>query len=327
MTAKISNSDPDPWFILRSNNGSISALKFCKLNGDEVLLSGSQNGRVSIWDLKTRRVKHELEVSNGHGILYVDCVKLNGETCIISHDRGGSIKLFSTDDIAPNIQPIKSMKCHPFGFCPVQLLEEDETCWLGYPSSSDSQVTIVELSLQDNDNQPCFHLKPTTKLGMVMNFRLFGDKVMRYAICGYEDGSIIVWDVNMCHVVDVKQVHNQPVMCIDVDWFNRKIISGSVDNILCVSKINQEMMMEESEKYEWCTTGFACVCVRSDGKLVCCGGWDGRIRLFAWKNMKRLAILKYHEESINAVSFSSDDIIAAGSKDGRITLWEVYRKI
>jgi len=40
-------------------------------------------------------------------------------------------------------------------------------------------------------------------------------------------------------VVDVKQVHNQPVMCIDVDWFNRKIISGSVDNILCVSKINQ----------------------------------------------------------------------------------------
>lgn len=37
-----------------------------------------------------------------------------------------------------------------------------------------------------------------------------------------------------------------------------------------------------------------------------------------------MAILKYHAEAINCLDFSKDNILACGSKDGKISLWDVY---
>jgi WD40 repeat protein len=101
--------------------------------------------------------------------------------------------------------------------------------------------------------------------------------------------------------------------------------------------------------------------VRSDGRLFVTGGWDSRIRIYSARTLKEVAVLKWHKEGIYAVDFaqvletgdlrSEDEIgrmamtketglgrlqkqreetmqckhwVAAGAKDGKISLWEVF---
>ncbi|KAF3401320.1 ASTRA-associated protein 1 [Talaromyces pinophilus] len=106
------------------------------------------------------------------------------------------------------------------------------------------------------------------------------------------------------------------------------------------------------------------LCVRGDQKLFATAGWDARIRVYSCKTMKELAVLKWHNEGCYAVAFADilsststeysstqdgDDSavqtqaspleivrlqrnqkaqqthwLAAGSKDGRISLWDIY---
>ena len=111
-------------------------------------------------------------------------------------------------------------------------------------------------------------------------------------------------------------------------------------------------------------TGQQSLVIRSDGKILATSGWDGRIRIYSTKNLKELAVLKWHKDGCYAVDFAivgvaedavtarTDDVdmqgssgaagtgmtvsaarekremarhwVGAGGKDGKVTLWEVY---
>jgi WD40 repeat protein len=104
--------------------------------------------------------------------------------------------------------------------------------------------------------------------------------------------------------------------------------------------------------------------VRNDGKIFSTAGWDGRVRVYGTKGMKELAVLKWHKEGCYAVAFADVELardrkegeggeggegkelvgrmgtmtvkeerdrraktthwLAAGSKDGKISLWDIY---
>lgn len=95
--------------------------------------------------------------------------------------------------------------------------------------------------------------------------------------------------------------------------------------------------------------------VRSDGRLIVTGGWDARIRIYSSRTLKEVAVLKWHKEGVYAVAFadiltpqdvaSQDAVVdrrakgrgqeredetkmkhwvAAGAKDGKVSLWEVF---
>ncbi|CZR63399.1 related to ASTRA-associated protein 1 [Phialocephala subalpina] len=98
--------------------------------------------------------------------------------------------------------------------------------------------------------------------------------------------------------------------------------------------------------------------MRNDGKIFATAGWDSRVRVYGSKAMKELAVLKWHKEGCYAVSFadvveeakegdeSGKELvkrttaltvkeerlskaktahwIAVGSKDGKVSLWDIY---
>ncbi|XP_078010591.1 guanine nucleotide-binding protein subunit beta-like protein 1 isoform X6 [Phascolarctos cinereus] len=75
--------------------------------------------------------------------------------------------------------------------------------------------------------------------------------------------------------------------------------------------------------------GIADVAIRPDGKILATAGWDHRIRLFGWKQLKPLAVLDYHSAAVHCVAFSDpgrpgEQLLAGGSKDQRISIWSVY---
>lgn len=98
--------------------------------------------------------------------------------------------------------------------------------------------------------------------------------------------------------------------------------------------------------------------MRNDGKIFATAGWDSRVRVYGSKAMKELAVLKWHKEGCYAISFAdlADEVkegddggkelvkrvttmtvreerlfkaktahwIAVGSKDGKVSLWDIY---
>lgn len=75
--------------------------------------------------------------------------------------------------------------------------------------------------------------------------------------------------------------------------------------------------------------GISDITIRPDKKILATAGWDHRIRIFGWKKLKPLAVLDYHTATVHCVSFSdhknpSERLLAAGSKDQRISIWSIY---
>jgi WD40 repeat protein len=101
--------------------------------------------------------------------------------------------------------------------------------------------------------------------------------------------------------------------------------------------------------------------IRNDGKVFATAGWDSRVRVYSGKTMKELAVLKWHKDGCYTVAFgevspltsehshSQDSTqeeapqrsiatvhqqrsqkiqqthwLVAGSKDGKISLWDIY---
>lgn len=98
--------------------------------------------------------------------------------------------------------------------------------------------------------------------------------------------------------------------------------------------------------------------IRSDGRIFATAGWDANVRVYSCKTLKELAVLQHHKVGCYTVAFAhisedpkdpspstslaslgrdgmsvkerrihqakSGHWIAAGAKDGRISLWDVY---
>ena len=113
-------------------------------------------------------------------------------------------------------------------------------------------------------------------------------------------------------------------MCMDYCVNQNKGISGSVNSTLKSWTIDDQSQITVLKDIEVINDGFNCIKVRPDDKLFVTGGWDSRARVFSMKKLSPLAVLTYHRESVQCVNFSSQNILAVGSKDGGISMWNIY---
>lgn len=179
-------------------------------------------------------------------------------------------------------------------------------------------------------------------LGMCMSSKLWlpsanSDGQSPLALLGYENGDIIAWDIAMMQ----PRIHTRcnllksPVMGLDMSSDGRRIFVAGVEPKARVCKLQSSGRVVQRgpplpvncEASEHAKDGVGQLALRPDGRLFATAGWDYRIRLFSAKGptFKPLAILRYHDASINALDFSPDStLLAAGSKDYKISIWSLY---
>ena len=161
--------------------------------------------------------------------------------------------------------------------------------------------------------------------GTVMAIRSAHPDVTKLLI-GYEDGSVACWDTGQNKMVDCVKLHEDSIMCLGYSPFLTKCFSGSVNEKLCSWKLSEDReRFDDQREITVKGSGFNDILVREDGKLVVFAGWDGKVRMFGAKHLKPLAVLDYHKESVHCLDFSGDNILACGSKDQHISLWDIYR--
>jgi WD40 repeat protein len=74
--------------------------------------------------------------------------------------------------------------------------------------------------------------------------------------------------------------------------------------------------------------GVSAVAIRADDKIVACGCWDGKVRVFEYKAKSKgrlLAVLKYHEDVVTDVAFAPDgSVLVSAARDGLVCLWPIF---
>lgn len=157
--------------------------------------------------------------------------------------------------------------------------------------------------------------------------------------------------------------HSQPVLSIDVSPSHDCFFSSSADALLIKHPIPTHASTDKSggdlplKTVNTKHSGQQGLRIRGDNRIFATAGWDSRVRVYSGKTMKELAVLKWHKDGCYAIAFGkvgqvSDPIssgkaedqsfslatvqnqrdrkvqqthwLAVGSKDGKISLWDIY---
>uniref|UniRef100_H2MK85 Guanine nucleotide binding protein (G protein), beta polypeptide 1-like n=1 Tax=Oryzias latipes TaxID=8090 RepID=H2MK85_ORYLA len=292
---------PSPIYCLRGAGAPLNTLHFCCRGTDTPLLfSGSAKGMIHMWNLNSRRPEKSFEAHGGSSILWVRT--LQSKDALISQGR--------------------DMQC--------SLIETDQTkSLLAFATQQSEEIKIVEIP---SKTTVCT-LVPEAKLGMVMCLKLWqpDSGPGPLLLAGYEDGSLLLWDVTQRSKLSQVKAHPEPVMCLTFDPQRLRGISGSAETKLSSWILDSQNNIQLQECVKLVNPGVSQLCIRADGKLLASAGWDHRVRIFGWKKLRPLAVLQYHSDMVLSVAFSDhldprQRLLAAGSKDQRISLWSIYNE-
>ncbi|KAJ8285990.1 hypothetical protein GJAV_G00033230 [Gymnothorax javanicus] len=315
---------PPPKFILRGLGAPINTLHFrCQDLGPPLLFSGSGKGAIHVWNLNTRRSEKVLEGHGGSSVIWLETPS--------SHDtlisQGRDMRVCTWDLSEGRSCVMDSFRTESVGFCQCSLLHRPGVSLLACPGAESEEVKLVDLS---SNAQVC-SLKPDCKRGMLMCVKLWqpdsGEGPLLLA--GYEDGWLSLWDVSLRRPLSGLALDPQPVMCLDFDPSGLRGVSGSSEKALVSWTLDGQQSLQLQDSIQVVNPGFSQLRIRGDRKILASAGWDHRVRLFGWKRLKPLAVLQQHTDVVLCVAFSDhldarQRVMAAGSKDQRISVWSVY---
>ncbi|XP_042344054.1 guanine nucleotide-binding protein subunit beta-like protein 1 [Plectropomus leopardus] len=323
----MSRPAPSPIYTLRGADGPLNTLHFsCHGEDTPLLFSGSGKGVIHMWNLNTRRAEKIVEGHSGSSVIWVNT--LQGSKTLISQGRDMQVRLWDLSEGRSEV--MDTVWTGSVGFCQCSMLETSPgTRLLAFAGEQTEEIKIIELP---NKTLVCT-LVPDTKLGMVMCIKLWqpDSGPGPLLLAGYEDGSLLLWDVTQRSQLSQAKAHPEPVMCLTFDTERLRGVSGSSEKKLSAWKLDRQNNLQLQEGVTLVNPGVSQLCIRGDGKLLASAGWDHRVRVFGWKKLRPLAVLQYHSDMVLSVAFSDHQdlrqrLLAAGSKDQRISLWSVYNE-
>ncbi|XP_068594826.1 guanine nucleotide-binding protein subunit beta-like protein 1 [Brachionichthys hirsutus] len=323
----MSRPSPAPTYTLRGASAPLNTLHFSCHGGDTPLLfSGSAKGAIHIWNLNTRRTQKIVEGHAGSSIIWVST--LHAEDALITQGRDMQVCLWDLSEGRSEL--MDSVWTGSVGFCQSSVLKSSPGhSLLAFAGEQTEEVKIMELP----SKTPVCTLVPDAKLGMVMCVKLWqpDSGPGPLLLAGYEDGSLLLWDVTQRSKLSQIKAHSEPVMCLTFDPKHLRGVSGSSDKTLSSWMLDGQNSLQLQDSVMLVNPGVSQLCIRGDSKILASAGWDHRVRVFGWKKLRPLAVLQYHTDMVQTVAFSDHQdprqrLLAAGSKDQRISLWSIYNK-
>lgn len=302
---------PDPIYTLKGKMGPIHCLLYTPFSNKELLYASTQTGSVHIWNLQSFREEKTVSVSSETclAIKYLN-------NCFVSQEKGGDIKIWAEDWTLKKI-----IKSEYIGFCKIDI---GIGCILCPESNS-----VINIMTCDGDVIGTLLNTLQVKTGEIMTVKYITMIDNEYVIVTYESGILALFQINVGKISEIAITKDCP-MAMDFDGITTGVLGTSGDTIIQFKTDNLKLI--KTKEVSITNPGVSCICIRPDRKLFAAGCWDGRIRFFSMKNFKLLAVLDQHKESILDVCFvsvrsdSSEWLLAAAGKDGRITLWDLFNK-
>ncbi|XP_017885856.1 guanine nucleotide-binding protein subunit beta-like protein 1 [Ceratina calcarata] len=306
---------PDPKYIFRGNMSCVHCVLFSINPNAEHLYAGTIKGNVHIWNLNTNRELCQIP-SGKESCLSLLCMN---NDLFVQH-KCGLIKAYKNTGSQWILN--KSIDTNFYHYCRFQSLSEHEVL----VPLEESTVGILStntfnigLKLKCSGNED---------LGEAMVIKPLRNE--RLVLVGYERGTVILWDIRQSRVLSSLKLESCP-MALDFDNNVMKGVIGSPsDNIQTFSLSDNSLFV--NNKIPLTNPGISVITIRPDAKIMAAGGWDSRVRIFSWKNLKPLAVLDQHRETVQDICFSlartrtydNKYLMATAAKDGYVALWDIY---
>lgn len=155
---------PDPAFTLRGSGSPITCLKFTD-QADQKLYSGSQEGTIHIWDMKTHRPLETLAAHPGQSVLWIEFI--SGDE-MVTLGRNGIANIWKAAEASWTITG--NIQTSVMGFCPGALLKQDNL--LALPGEETSAVDLYDIKTREKVGH---FLDSGSKYGMTMSIKSISD--------------------------------------------------------------------------------------------------------------------------------------------------------
>ena len=304
---------PDAAYVLREER-SVHSLLFLR----DKLLAGTEDGKISEWNLTTFR-KEETVLNAGTSACMT--LKLLSNT-LVTQERKGHINLWTPQESSWSIS--KFVHLDYYGFSRIDVAE-DQGGIVACPKKN-SEVEIYSLKSHSKILSFEKDKDDNVTLGEVMALKVIHIRQEPYLLATYESGDVHLWDFRKQRAVSHLKYLNCPT-AIDFSESTMTGVCGGVSNHLVFFKIDNTGSLVRILDEDVLNPGISSIKIRPDNKLVALGCWDGRLRLFSWKSYKPLAGLTEHSAEVNDIAFSTGhalNFMAAGGKDRKISLWDIY---
>eukprot|EP00698_Gefionella_okellyi_P009407 TRINITY_DN2387_c0_g1_i1.p1 TRINITY_DN2387_c0_g1~~TRINITY_DN2387_c0_g1_i1.p1 ORF type:complete len:330 (+),score=72.23 TRINITY_DN2387_c0_g1_i1:32-991(+) len=318
MTSAAAADGLSPVAVLRAHLDAVTAVH---VSVDETrLFSGDGAGSIKVWDLAARRV---LSGASAHSNSVMRLCLLPSTGQLLSHGRDGDVHIFDPTQLQHSISTLHAGES---GFCRAALCStgEHSPCVAICSAEFHFQTDLWDLRTA---SVVC-SLAPMSgdKTGLCMAVQRLSDSRL---LTAHEDGIVRLWDVRnptaaLLQTQTQAGVHKEPPLSIATTEDNSRIITCGTDSTIAVWSVDVTAgAVSERHRVTLPKPGADEVVVRGDGKIFAVAGWDARVRLFAVKKARPLAILKHHTAGARCVAFGNT-LLVSGASDHHIALWSVF---
>lgn len=236
---------------------------------------------------------------------------------LISQDKAGVIKFWSNNK---EMECIKEITTDYYGFCKCLLFNG-----ILYCPVREAKMQLIPINAKEPTLK--FSFQENDQLGEIMAFKVVKLEFSTFLLIAFESGHLYLWDQEKRLKVNEMKFEDCP-MALDFDATTMKGILGNQSEKVWVFCLDKNFEFHIKKQIALVNPGVASVAIRPDSKIVALGCWDGKLRLYSWKSLVILAVLDTHSATIQDLGFfySNDNkyLLAAGSKDSRISLWDLY---
>ena len=294
---------------------------------------GTTQGNIKIYCCKSWQLVSSIEVFT-RGILWLAMVGEGLGARMICQGRYEGVKVLRPED--QEWMKWKEIASHCIthqGFCKGLLLTQakDEGDIVACPSG---QGSLMVARLVGEVIRPMASLAKEGAGTLMAVADMGGGRIL----AGWENGVVVVWQWETETEAARVDLHCKVGTVMALAWDpvkERGVVVGS-EACLVVVDTNLQVVGQR----EVINPGMGAALVRDDSSIMVTGGWDARLRLFSWKKpekVKPLAVLDFHSEAVEALAFSKGRLeegrlagkrlLAAGSKDGKVSLWDIYSDV
>jgi len=138
------------------------------------------------------------------------------------------------------------------------------------------------------------------------------------AICGYDDGKAVVWDLTHGNCLKVLDGHNGPVTCTSMSYNEDTIITGSMDGTAIAWSADSGDITRVLEGH---SSSILCLEMSRKGRFAVTGSGDGSLRVWDF-NAVNSHIPHWHAGNIRDLCVGKNGIAVTAGDDCIASLWD-----
>ncbi|KAK2723265.1 uncharacterized protein LOC136033703 isoform X2 [Artemia franciscana] len=293
-----------------SRENHISAITIIIVNKETLLTIGDREGNLEIVSLENFRTVWRKELDSS--LIAVKTIK--EQSCLITHTRSSVVQYWEI-----NKTGLIETKRFQYDYGRLCGLEVTESLII-VPTAEKGKVRILDYGFSEVKT-----LNVGTESGEIMTIKTIASDT---CLIGFET-KVIRYNFKL-ELTESEVLLNDCVMCLCPNKKFNKVICGTAEN-LSVFNSDEISGKLENKVVIPTNTGISCIDIRQDSKIVACGCWNGRVRVYSAKTLKFLAFLDFHRKTVTGVIFVDaqstiwrKNLLIVACENGTVSVWDIY---